>query len=347
MSDVVGKGSAASDGPDRIELLGVDWLAEEGAAVETFRSLARRLGIDLGWHYPIDLAWIARHLGNPAGLTILDAGAGTGVLQWWLADRGAVVISADRQDRGDISPRFRARYHVEGMDSGSLVPLLTVAHNRLRDVRRGLIYRASGWSRAVGGHLLERIRSKSRGTVVIYHSDLKHLDRLSDESVDAVVSLSALEHNKPNDLGSIVDELWRVLRPGGRMLLTVSAALGADWYHVPSSGWCFGERSLRRYFRFPRQSASSFASYEALLGGLRSSRDLRAWLSPLYYRSGDNGMPWGVWDPKYLPVGIRKVKRIATFDRSIHQLSDAELAPRRLSGVRGSAPLAVWQTEDS
>ena len=41
---------------------------------------------------------------------------------------------------------------------------------------------------------------------------------------------------------------------------------------------------------------------------LRDSNELRAGLSPLYFRSGNNGMPWGRWDPKYQSVGIIKTK---------------------------------------
>jgi hypothetical protein len=36
---------------------------------------------------------------------------------------------------------------------------------------------------------------------------------------------------------------------------------------------------------------------------------LRDNLASFYGRSGENGMPWGVWDPRYQPVGVCKVKR--------------------------------------
>ena len=37
--------------------------------------------------------------------------------------------------------------------------------------------------------------------------------------------------------------------------------------------------------------------------------ELRDNLASFYFRSGDNGMPWGKWDPQYQPVGVCKVKR--------------------------------------
>lgn len=42
---------------------------------------------------------------------------------------------------------------------------------------------------------------------------------VADESVDAVVSSSVLEHVPPSDVGALVLEAGRVLRPGGHLLL--------------------------------------------------------------------------------------------------------------------------------
>ncbi len=44
------------------------------------------------------------------------------------------------------------------------------------------------------------------------------------------------------------------------------------------------------------------------LAEIRDCSDLYNNLAPAYFRSGNNGMPWGVWDPQYQPVGIVKVK---------------------------------------
>lgn len=292
----------------RIELLDTEWLERERESVRLFRDQARRLGIDLGWHYLLDLAWITHHLGDPANKTILDAGAGTGVLQWWLADQGAVVISADRLDRRQMSPRFRQIYRMEGMVANDLRPLMAIASDRLHDRTLGLGRRFAGAARAFGGALLETTWPKRGGVVVVYRTDLDGLHQLADGSVDAVVSVSALEHNEPDRIGATVDELWRVLRPGGIMLVTVSAAKASDWFHEPSAGWCFTEPSLRKHFRLPEECPSNFRIYDQSFARLVASDDLRRWLSPFYSRSGDNGMPWGIWDPKYHPVGVLRIK---------------------------------------
>ena len=52
---------------------------------------------------------------------------------------------------------------------------------------------------------------------------------------------------------------------------------------------------------------SNFDRYDELSAALDEPRYLARWLDPVYFSSGDTGMPWGVWKPQYLPVGVRKV----------------------------------------
>lgn len=50
-------------------------------------------------------------------------------------------------------------------------------------------------------------------------------------SVDAVVSISALEHNPIEDIIGCSRELLRVLKNGGKLVVTLSAAKDVDWFH--------------------------------------------------------------------------------------------------------------------
>jgi hypothetical protein len=109
-------------------------------------------------------------------------------------------------------------------------------------------------------------------------------------------------------LERVVDELMRVLKPGGALLASLNAACEQDWWHADSSGWCYTEASLRRLFCLSPETSSNFDRYEELFEGLKRSKALQAGLAKFYFRSGNNGMPWGVWDPKYIPVGVCKVK---------------------------------------
>ena len=55
----------------------------------------------------------------------MDAGAGTGILQWYLAEQGAEVLSVDRGSRGDLPLRFRRRFNVQGLRPQDLAPAST------------------------------------------------------------------------------------------------------------------------------------------------------------------------------------------------------------------------------
>jgi SAM-dependent methyltransferase len=290
---------------NRIEILSVALLDQRRSTVRALKRLAGSLGLEFGWHYLLDLTWMLSLLGAVKGKRILDAGAGTGILQWFLADQGAEVISVDRLSRARLPLRFRSRFHVSGLRPQDLVPSSAL----LRD----------SWSEA--SRLQRKIRPQARdlasladprrasGRVIVYNQDLSELSDLADASIDAVVAVSALEHNLPENLPGVVAELMRVLKPGGELLATLGAARDLDWLHEPSQGWCYTEASLRRLFDLPAETPANYDRYDELFAALKGCTELREELASFYFQSGDNGMPWGRWDPRYQPVGVVKVKR--------------------------------------
>lgn len=292
-------------GPSALEILPVSLLDEHRQTVLGLRPLAADLKIGLGWHYLLDLSWIIAHLGSGSG-TVLDAGAGWGLMQWYLCEEGFRVISADRVSRADLSIRFRSRYRVRGLRPVDLSTTSAAVFGQLRKDRFRL--------RSVARQLRDLVdaarqpRRATMGEVIFYNQDLSDLRDLPTESVDAVVAVSALEHNSPEELLVVVRELRRVLRPGGKLLATLGAANDRDWLHEPSHGWCYTEASLRRIFDVGPNVQSNYDQYDRLLGELRGCAELRDNLAPFYFRSGGNGMPWGVWDPQYQSVGVMVTK---------------------------------------
>jgi SAM-dependent methyltransferase len=287
--------------PETIEILPVSLLDEDRQTLTALKKLASSLSLEFGWHYLLDLTWIIQRLGNVGGKFILDAGAGTGVLQWFLAEQGAQVLSVDRASRADLPLRFRKRFQVEGLRDGDLAPTAQVIRHNLGDTKKFA---------AQARDLVNQATSRrSPGRVVIYQQDLKTLADVATDSQDAVVAVSALEHNPPQELGKVRAELLRVLKPGGILLATLGAARDQDWFHAPSQGWCYTESSLRRYFELPN-APSNYSQYDVLFAALRNCSELREGLASFYFRSGDNGMPWGKWDPQYPPVGVCKSKPV-------------------------------------
>lgn len=290
---------------DKIEILSVELLDQHRPTVRALKRLAGSLGLEFGWHYLLDLTWIISLLGAVKGKRILDAGAGTGVLQWYLAEQGAEVISVDRLSRANLPLRFRRRYNVRGLRSQDLLPSATILRQSFTE-RNKLQLKVKSQARDLAG--LTDLR-RVPGRVIIYNQELQNLSDLADASIDAVVAVSALEHNPPEGLPGVVIELQRVLKPDGVLLATLGAARQADWLHVPSQGWCYTDASLRRHFDLPADTLTNYDRHDDLFSALRDCAELRDGLASFYYQSGDNGMPWGRWDPQYQPVGVCKVKR--------------------------------------
>jgi ubiquinone/menaquinone biosynthesis C-methylase UbiE len=290
--------------PENIEILPVSLLESNRSTVNKLKHLARQLGLEFGWHYLLDLTWMIQQLGQVKGKRIMDAGAGTGIMQWYLAEEGAQVLSVDRASRADLPLRFRRRYHVRGLRKQDLHPFR-------RSIRSSLF--GSGKLRARLASQARELRSlgsrqRAPGQVIIYNQDLKNLADIPDNSLDAIVAVSALEHNSPQDLQEVVLELLRVLKPGSPLLATLGAAPGEDWFHTSSQGWCYSDASLRRCFQLTPETPSNYALYAELFTSLRECAELRDNLARFYFHSGDNGMPWGKWDPQYQPVGVLKIK---------------------------------------
>ena len=71
--------------------------ADESAKKEVYYWIKMFVAA-VGWHYPLDLIWQynrIKALNLPKGATILDAGAGYGMMQYILAGNGYNVISVD------------------------------------------------------------------------------------------------------------------------------------------------------------------------------------------------------------------------------------------------------------
>ncbi len=287
-----------------IEILPVTLLDQQRDTVTELKQLARSLRLDFGWHYLLDLTWIITQLGPVDGMKILDAGAGTGVLQWYLADHGAHVISVDRLSRASLPIRFRSRFNVKGAREADLAPAWQVFKDNLR-AQSKLKVRLVSQTREL---FSMADRQHAKGDVTIYNQDLVHMPEIEDDSIDAIVSVSSLEHNPLEDLESVVTELVRVLKPGSPLLATLGASRDQDWFHEPSQGWSYTDASLRRYFDLPSEVSSNYAQYDELFDALRDCTELRDNLAKFYFKSGDNGMPWGVWDPQYQSVGVCKIK---------------------------------------
>lgn len=290
--------------------------SEDFKVIEQFLKDTRRSQI--GWHYIVDLTWIYSQAKNwPTSYKVLDAGGGRGPTQFLLAEMGLDVTNIDLFHLQPLSVQ-RKRYQMNRVTLNSYVTSDYVDHleayrsplYRIKAMVKGFLEMplVSSVSNQVYDQLNARWRNKNGyqdrklGEIEWVVGNLCGMPEITDNSFDAVVSLSALEHIPINILPSAVSEINRSLKQGGAWAVTTSGTEQVKtWYHEPSKGQCFSEDDFERLFD---ATLDGELDAENAIIKYRESNYLKRNLSYFYKKSGDNGMPFGEWDPKYIPVGL-------------------------------------------
>lgn len=295
----------------RIELISTKILNHFPDMSSELLKMGKTLALSSGWHYALDWTWVTNNIGEANGKTILDAGAGIGLMQWYLSSKGANIISVDRSDRVCIPFHLLNKFNVTGyraVDNPlNIKDVLNITNRRVR-----ILKRITSLIRGTFGSALLAGRSYTdRGSIRFLNKDLRDLSEIHDNSVDIIISISALEHNEQiSNIKEIIRELERVLVPGGMMLVTLPASAEKDWFFSPAYSWCLTESTLRDLFDLDKDTLSNFQNYEKIHKELKQSNILKKNISLRYYFQPQSGMPWGRWDPKYIPVGIIKIKQV-------------------------------------
>jgi radical SAM protein with 4Fe4S-binding SPASM domain len=282
-----------------IELFSVDLLKVHKKIMLYIINKCKKHNTTLGWHYLLDLVWVINNIKHiPEGSTILDAGAGNGILQFILSDMGYKVISVDFSDR-TVPDTYKTDYNIMKIDSGKSYEneYIKYLHNEYKTANpdnNKLNYNTK---------ISSLIKTTNNTTIIYYKSDISTLELIESFSVDCVVSISAIEHNNIEHISNCMKELKRVLKIGSPMFITTSATDSNTWFHEQSKGWCFSEKSLKLFLGINPET-SNFHNYKILMDELCKCTFLKEQLAPHYFKSGNNGMPWGKWEPKYMPVGI-------------------------------------------
>ncbi len=160
----------------------------------------RRAEIEGGKH--LEYPWAVMQGDFRPGQTVLDAGSGRGVFQYYLARLGCRVSACD----------------IDGFRSKKFLRLHRFLH-RLH--------------LATAPDLTSRLRKNARffGVDIDYHIEPMQALSWPAESFDRVCSMSVLEHLQPAaEQEKAVRCLSRALKPGGRLILTV------DYVDRPTPG---------------------------------------------------------------------------------------------------------------
>lgn len=269
------------------------------------REVRRALNHQSGWHYPLDLVWIVGNIRQavPPGSTVLDVGAGRGLLQFLLAGLGYNVVSLDLVRR-NFGRRLCAYFSIDDQQDSSenttYAMHLSTSAGRTSPVQ-GLLRYARTLAAAISGSSLRLYRNRrNHGSITLIVGDVTKRPHVQ-WSVDAIVSLSALEHI-PDEREFLESIRWiqAFHRP---YFITTSAAPGATWWHEPSKGWCFGPDTLAQVDSVP---ADWDAEYHDALAAIKGDTYLKTHIPDMYTNNPHCGLPYGVWDPQYVPIGLSR-----------------------------------------
>ncbi|EKD87631.1 MAG: hypothetical protein ACD_35C00310G0005 [uncultured bacterium] len=297
-----------------IELLSCDAIRDNGNILADIVLLQKGLYKEIGWHYYVDLIWIVNRLRENEiypGSTILDAGAGNGLLQYLLSLYGYNVISIDFSPR-KISLLAKLVFPFEIMQSSVEFESPYINHIRESGNLRNKFLKL--WSLIRSGNLgifaYARLFIKVRtgkdkpGRIIFHQSDMQNIKSIDDSTIDAVVSVSAIEHMEIGSVKLALNEFRRVLKTNQPIILTTSASKSDDWFHQPSAGWCFSYETLAEVFRLAEKTVNEFSDYDEMLYEYKHNSFILKHLASIYKVKNEPGKQPETWEPSYLPVGI-------------------------------------------
>jgi SAM-dependent methyltransferase len=296
---------------EEITLLDTDLLNSSEAKI--YKYWKGVLAAQPGWHYSLDIIWTIGKIKSfnlPRGAIILDAGGGYGLLQFILSAMGYNVINVDLASRKKPLP-YLPLFRIENYGFALKISSAYMAHLQKEKAKKKeligvwlLFKRIMSWQ--IFDFIKEIFRKNSKGLISLYKADFSDLKFIRNESIDAIVSVSSIEHLKSIPrLRRAITEFERVLKPMSPMIITTSASENKSWYHKPSNGWCFGFKDINIIFKLEKPK-SNFEKYREITIHINQSRYLRTNLPSYYFYTKNCGMPHGVWDVKYIPVGIIK-----------------------------------------
>lgn len=270
---------------------------------------------DNGWHYDLDIIWILSELERnnvKKGSTILDAGAGLGIIQFILASRGYNVISLDFAPR-EIPAKVNELFDIEVVDndindsnpyrefikydSAKKTKLEVSSVKYLSFYLHKKINKASSFFKR---KTYKIFNEKPQGKITFLMGSFNDIP-LDNNSVDAIVSVSAIEHNDYECNKKAVSEFKRVLKKDGVLALTTNCTnQEKSWFHEESLGWCFSKSDFKTIFE-----TNLDGDYDKVESEYKSNDLLLKRIPWAYYVSSRSGLPFGnLNNLKYLPVGV-------------------------------------------
>ena len=298
---------------DEIELLKPDLLSDKKSFNEVYFWIKMFVS-EVGWHYPLDLIWQYKKildLDLPKGSTILDAGAGSGMMQFILAGQGYNILSVDFSDRK--IPLLQSKIFKMKNDNHKIIKNDYTKHlsanYKFSFAKIFHKLKLSFKNLSIFYIIKGLINKKKYGSIQYIRSDFSDLSFLQSNSIDAVVSTSAIEHNPEHEnLKKAIVEFNRVLKPKSAMFITTSAINKKCFFDKPTKGYLYDENTLLDIFQLSKHK-SNFSKYSEIFDQIFTCNFLKENIAFGYKNNPNCGLPFGIWNPRYLPVGVIKWKK--------------------------------------
>ena len=273
-----------------------------------------------GWHYDLDQIWVIEQLkenGIHPGSTILDAGAGQGVTQYLLSSMGYNIISLDFSSRIK-PPRANGIFEIEIKGDEEILykhPYMdfidyNIKNNTLLRIFKNFEHipiKTAYFLKSLFFYIYERFlkNHKNYGKITYIRAPFHDIP-LSDSSIDAIISISAIEHADINLFEKNILELTRILKTNSPMLITTSATNETENKFLEKfSGWCFSQTFLQNKFT----NANFLFDYNHTYKNLLNSKILKSRIDPYYYNDKESFCyKKNIINIPYLPMGIKIYK---------------------------------------
>lgn len=302
-----------------IELLNASLLNNLGA-LKKISYWLRVMNRPNGWHYDLDKVWIINELekkGLHKGSTLLDAGSGQSEMPYLLASMGYNIVSLDFSERV-VPERSKGIFQVEGDGMASIeyehpyMGIINYGNNPLiarinlsNAFKIPSILITSVMSKLV--HLWERYIKKhdAYGFIKLLRASFHDIP-IQSQSIDAIFSISAIEHAEINHFDKNIKEFERIVKPGGIILITTSANnLEDSTYDDETSGMCFSQNDLNKHF----PNATIEFNYEADERSILDSKLFTSRIDSYYWRNKKSFFYNKNFSKlPYMPVGIKIIK---------------------------------------
>lgn len=126
--------------------------------------------------------------------------------------------------------------------------------------------------------------------------EVRSKNDISTDSLDAIISVSAFEHNSMPDHKRLVGACLQCLKPGGRLIVTLSAAPGRSRHS--SNQWDLSRQDIEEIYGEQFEAFEYWSAWRRW----RKHREIPINHKKRYGR-------WRLWDPRFLAVGADITKR--------------------------------------